>query len=49
MSEKTNDFDNPILTFEGKKYLIKGKLLKLANILNYSIKKEFIKNYVKNN
>ena len=22
MSEKTNDFDNPILTFEGKKYLI---------------------------
>ena len=22
MSEKTNDTDNPVLTFEGKKYLI---------------------------
>ena len=22
MSEKTNDHDNPVLTFEGKKYLI---------------------------
>ena len=22
MSEKTNDYDNPVLTFEGKKYLI---------------------------
>ena len=22
MSEKTNDYENPILTFEGKKYLI---------------------------
>ena len=22
MSKKTNDYDNPVLTFEGKKYLI---------------------------
>jgi len=22
MSEKTNDYENPVLTFEGKKYLI---------------------------
>ena len=22
MNEKTNDYDNPVLTFEGKKYLI---------------------------
>ena len=34
MSEKTNDSDNPVLTFEGKKYLIND----LSNDIKESIK-----------
>ena len=34
MSEKTNDSENPILTFEGKKYLIN----ELSNEIKESIK-----------
>ena len=34
MSEKTNDTDNPVLTFEGKKYLIN----ELSNDIKESIK-----------
>ena len=34
MSEKTNDSDNPVLTFEGKKYLIN----ELSNEIKESIK-----------
>ena len=34
MDEKTNDSDNPVLTFEGKKYLIN----ELSNEIKESIK-----------
>ena len=34
MSEKTNDAENPVLTFEGKKYLIN----ELSNDIKESIK-----------
>ena len=34
MSENTNDFANPVLTFEGKKYLIN----ELSNEIKESIK-----------
>ena len=34
MSEKTNDSDNPVLTFEGKQYLIN----ELSNDIKESIK-----------
>ena len=34
MSEKTNDSENPVLTFEGKKYLIN----ELSNEIKESIK-----------
>ena len=34
MNEKTNDSSNPILTFDGKKYLING----LSNEIKESIK-----------
>ena len=34
MSEKTNDFENPVLTFEGKRYLIN----ELSNEIKESIK-----------
>ncbi len=34
MSENTNDYDNPVLTFEGKKYLIN----ELSNDIKESIK-----------
>ena len=34
MSEKTNDSENPVLTFEGKKYLIN----ELSNDIKESIK-----------
>ena len=34
MIEKTNDFDNPVLTFDGKKYLIN----ELSNDIKESIK-----------
>ncbi len=34
MSEKTNDSDNPVLTFEGKKYLIN----ELSNEIKESIR-----------
>ena len=34
MSENTNDFSNPVLTFEGKKYLIN----ELSNEIKESIK-----------
>ena len=34
MNEKTNDSDNPVLTFEGKKYLIN----ELSNDIKESIK-----------
>jgi len=35
MNEKTNDSDNPVLTFEGKKYLIN----ELSNDIKESIKR----------
>ena len=35
MSEKTNDYDNPVLTFEGKKYLIN----ELSDDIKESIKR----------
>ena len=34
MREKTNDYENPVLTFEGKKYLIN----ELSNEIKESIK-----------
>ena len=45
MSKKANDSNNPVLTFDGKKYLIN----ELSTDIKESIKKGFIKNYVKNN